>query len=157
MSQLSKFNRHWLGLNLIHQALLVLSDVIEGLSLLAYYALIGYILLRFFLQLIRGLLLIDIKGIECLFPEIAKEPVLKVYHSGANQRICVRHTPLIVNLQLYLPIFWEGGVEFIRALELGVQIIGDFFVSLIDVLNLLLKGVVSAIPNYEHWERVSRG
>jgi hypothetical protein len=98
-----------------------------------------------------SLLLVDAQCIQRLSLIIAEQPILNVDHSGADKTISVGDLALVKELHLETPVLRKVGIELIRPVILGVQILWDVLVPVRDVLYFVLHGVILSIAHDDDW------
>ena len=152
MSELSELYWHGSLFYLVHQLLLVFCDFINNLPLILYYLFVRYFLLSFLFKFNIGKFFINAQCIYCLPSEIPIEAIFKINDCRTNQCICISESTFVIYLNLKPPVLREACIKFVRPLELGVQILWNFFVSVRYVFNLLLLNVIFAVSNNNDWE-----
>jgi hypothetical protein len=151
MSELSELYWHQLICYLILYVLYVLIDLIDDPSLLADDFLIRFLPPLFLHNPPVSLLLVDGQRIQRLLLITAQEPIFNVDNCGANQAISVGDLSLVKELDFEPPVLREVGIELIRSVVLGVQVLRDMLFPIRDVLYFMLHGVILSIAYDDDW------
>lgn len=151
MSELSELHRHQLLCYLILDVLDVLIDLIDDPSLPADDLLVRFLPPLFLLNPPVRLILVNAQCIQRLPLIVAEQPIFNVDHSGADQAISVGDLTLVKELHLEPPVLRKVGIELIRPVILGVQVLRDMLVPVRDVLYFVLHSVILSIAYDDDW------